>query len=191
MTSLHHLIAGRRSGRIIDPRRSLGAEEILSLLEAARWAPSCSNNQPWRIVVSRDRSLDAVKACLSRGNAWARNAPLILTFASKPDLDCLIRGREYYPLGIGLAVENVLLQGIHLGLVMHPIAGFREAEIREALGIPEEFRIHVLVIAGHPGSEEDVDAAVLEKENALRQRKPMEDIVCWEQWGDEPSVFKA
>ena len=182
MTMLHDLITRRRSGRIIDPHRNIEEEHILSLLEAARWAPSCANNQPWRIVVSKDKSLDAVKACLSRGNAWALNAPLILTFTSKLDLDCQIKGRDYYPLGIGLAVENVLLQGIHLGLVMHPIAGFREYEVKEALGIPEEYRVHTLVIAGYPGRPDDVDASVLEKENVPRERKSLDEIAFAEMW---------
>jgi len=182
MTSLHDFIARRRSGRMIDPRRAVEEEHVLSLLEAARWAPSCSNNQPWRIVVSRNESLDAVKACLSRGNAWALDAPLILTFASRPDLDCQIKGRDYYPLGIGLAVENVLLQGIHLGLVMHPIAGFREPEVMRALAIPEDYRVHTLVIVGYPGSVEDADASVAEREKAPRERKPLEEIVRWETW---------
>ncbi len=102
----------------------------MSLLEAARWAPSCFNNQPWRFVVSRGESLDAVRDCLSRGNGWARRATLIFTIASKPDLDCQIKGRDYYPLGIGLAVENLLLQAIHLGLVVHPIAGFNEERVK-------------------------------------------------------------
>lgn len=182
MTPLHELIARRRSGRVIDPRRAVDEEDVLTLLEAARWAPSCSNYQPWRIVVSQKDSLEAVKACLSRGNAWALNAPLILIFASKPDLDCQIKGRDYYPLGIGLAVENVLLQGIHLGLVMHPIAGFREEEVKAALGIPVDYRVHTLVIAGHPGMPEDVDETVMVKERAPRERKPLEEIVHWERW---------
>ena len=182
MIALHELIERRRSGRIIDPERQVEEEKIRSLLEAARWAPSCFNNQPWRFIVSRGRSLDAVKECLSKGNAWAKRAPLILTVASKPDLDCQIKDRDYYTLGIGLAVENLLLQSIHLGLVVHPIAGFSERKVKKALHIPEVYRVHTLIIVGYPGSSDGLEDWVLEKEDALRERKPLEEIVFWEGW---------
>jgi nitroreductase len=184
MIPVHELILKRHSGRIFDPDRPLEEDRLLSLLEAARWAPSCSNNQPWRIIVSRGESLDSVKECLSRGNSWARRAPVILTIASKPDLDCQITERDYYPLGIGLAIENVLLQGIHLGLVVHPIAGFKERRLKEALHIPDEYRVHALVIVGYPGSPEGLDESVLQKEKVPRERKSMEEIVFWEKWED-------
>jgi nitroreductase len=182
MEPVHDLILRRRSGRAIDPDRPVEEAKILSLLEAARWAPSCFNNQPWRIIVSKDSSLNSVKACFSKGNAWARRAPLILAMASKPDLDCQITGRDYYPLGIGLAVENLLLQAIHLGFVVHPIAGFDEIKIKEVLHIPDAYRVHTLVIVGYPGSLEGLDDWVLEKERTPRERKPVEEIVFWEGW---------
>jgi nitroreductase len=182
MYPLHDLIQGRESRRIIDPRRSIEEEKIFSLLESARWAPSCGNSQPWRFVVSRDESLENVKNCLSRGNNWALNAPLIFIPVSKSDLDCQITGRDYYPLGLGLAIENMLLQGIYMGLVMHPIAGFKEGPLKEILNIPEEYSIYAIIIVGYPGSPEDVDERTLEKENAPRERKPLEEIVFWESW---------
>ena len=183
MIPLQELIQKRESRRIIDPLRTVESEIIQSLLEAARWAPSCSNNQPWRFVVSQSDSLKRVKECLSRGNNWASNAPLIFTVASKPDLDCQITGRDYYPLGMGLAIENLLLQGIHMGLVMHPIAGFKEKMVKEVLNIPEGYRVFALIIAGYPGSNDDVDETVLEKEKSPRERKPLNEIVFWEGWG--------
>jgi nitroreductase len=183
MYPLHALIQRRESRRVIDPFRSVEEEKIESLLEAARWAPSCSNNQPWRFVVSQTTSLDSVRDCLSRGNDWARNAPLIITVASKPDLDCQISGRDYYPLGLGLAIENLLLQGIHMGLVAHPIAGFKENVVKEVLNIPVEYRVFTLIILGYPGSSDDVDETTLEKEKIPRVRKETEEIIFRESWG--------
>ena len=185
MIPAHDLIMKRRSGRVFDPNRPIEAEKIHCLIEAARWAPSCSNNQPWRFVVSKGKSLESVKECLSRGNSWARRAPLIFTIASKPDLDCQITGRDYYPLGVGLAIENLLLQGIHMGLVVHPIAGFKEKRVKEVLGIPDEYRVHALVIVGYPGSTDGLDETILEKEKTPRVRKPIEEIVFWEEWQGE------
>jgi nitroreductase len=185
MALVHDLIKKRRSGRIFDANRPVETDKIDSLIEAARWAPSCSNNQPWRFVVSRGESLVAVKECLTRGNSWARRSPLIFTIASKPDLDCQITGRDYYPLGVGLAIENLLLQGIHLGLVVHPIAGFKEKRVKEVLRIPDEYRVHALVIVGYPGSTDGLDDRILEKEKAPRVRKPVKEIAFWEEWERE------
>ncbi len=182
MQPLHELIHKRESRRIIDPLRPVEDNKLQSLFEAARWAPSCSNNQPWRFIVSINDSLDELKECLSRGNNWARNAPVILTVTSKPDLDCQITGRDYYPLGLGLAIENILLQGIHMGLVVHPIAGFKEKKVKEVLGIPEEYRVFALIIIGYQGSPKDVDENTLEKEKKPRHRKPLNEIVFWEGW---------
>ncbi len=175
-------IANRRSRRIIDPQRTIDPAVIRDLLEAARWAPSCSNNQPWRFVISVAESLVQVKEALTKGNAWARQAPLIITVASNPDLDCRIKDRDYFTLGLGLAVENILLEGTSRGLVVHPIAGFSERKVKEALDIPEEYRVHVLIIIGHPGDPEKAEPDLVKRENATRERKPLGDIVFQEGW---------
>ncbi len=189
MIPVHELIHKRRSGRVIDPSRFVANKKILSLLEAARWAPSCFNNQPWRFVVSTGESLERVKDTLSRGNAWGRKASLVITIASKSDLGCQKTGREYYPLDIGLAVENLLLQGIHLGLVVHPIAGFDEERLKTVLKIPEEYRVHTILIVGYPGSLSEVDEQLREREEAPRERKKLEEIVFWEEWNQSnPNV---
>ena len=184
ITHVHPLILSRKSSRVINPRDNVADSEIRTLLEAARWAPSCSNNQPWHFVVSREKSLDAVKMALNRGNAWANNAPLIITVTSKPDLDCLIMDREYYTLGLGLAIENLLLQGIYMDLVVHPIAGFSESKVKTALRIPEPYRVHALIIIGHPGSVSDVDERTIERESKIRIRRVQGEFTHWESWAD-------
>lgn len=179
---IHPLIAQRESRRIIDPTRPVHISIVDSLIEAARWAPSCANKQPWRMIVAQEASLAAVKAALAKGNGWAKQAPVIIAFASKPALACQITGRDYFPLDIGLAVENMLLQGMHLGLVMHPIAGFDELKVKVALHVPEAYRIFNLVIAGFPGDPRKADARTLEKEAQPRKRLPMEQTVCYGHW---------
>ncbi|NQT25436.1 nitroreductase family protein [candidate division KSB1 bacterium] len=182
MKSIDPLIRKRHSARAIDPDRPVPDETLETLIEAARWAPSCFNNQPWRIVVSKDKSLPKVKECLSRGNGWAQDAPVIFTFASKPELGCQKTGRDYFPLDLGLAIENILLQGISMGLVMHPIAGFDEILLKESLRIPDEYRVHALVIVGHPLPAERMESSQREKEAQPSERKSAEEIVSWEGW---------
>ena len=119
---------------------------------------------------------------LSRGNAWAKNAPLIIAAVTETELGCRRTGRDYHSLDIGLSMENMLLQGIHLGLVMHPIAGFDEAGMKELLGVPDPFRIFALIIVGHPGVPEHVDAITLQKEAEKPERLPLDQIAFFETW---------
>jgi len=182
MTEIHPLVKNRYSGRAIDPDHIIPDEMIRTLIEAARRAPSCFNNQPWRIVISRGESLSAVKNCLSRGNAWAQAASVIFTFASKPELGCQKTGRDYYTLDLGLAIENMLLQGISMDLVMHPIAGFREIDVKAVLHIPEDYRVHALVIAGYPLSLELMNEEQKTQETQRTSRKSTDEIVSWEGW---------
>jgi len=179
---IHPLLAQRESRRVIDIDKPLHISIVESLIEAARWAPSCANKQPWRMVVAQGASLSAVKEALAKGNDWAAQAPVIIAFASKPALACQITGRDYFPLDIGLAVENMLLQGTHLGLVMHPIAGFDEGKVKLALHVPEQYRIYNLVVAGFPGDPQLADDRTLEKEAQPRVRLPLAQVVSYGRW---------
>jgi len=184
LNPIHPLIEGRRSGRLIDPDRIVADKIIYSLIEAARWAPSCYNNQPWRFVVCRDQALVRVKSCLSKGNAWALNAPLIIAIVSTPELGCRSKGRDYYCLDMGLAIENCLLQGIDFGLVMHPIAGFDEEELKLMLKIPDKYRVFALIIVGYPETTNSKDGNSTDTEERT-SRKPLKEILFWEGWKSE------
>ncbi len=156
-TPAHPLISERRSARAFDPGRPVEDEKISSILEAARWAPSCANRQSWRYVVCRGPSLAAVRDCLNPGNNWAVHAPLIAAAVTRSDLGCRITGRDYASLDLGLSMENFILQCVAEGLIGHPIAGFDEEKAKITLGIPPDYRIFALIIVGYPGSEELLD----------------------------------
>jgi nitroreductase len=180
MTSVLPVIEARRARRALSSE-SIPRETIETLLAAAHLAPSCANNQPWRMVVVDERAvLDALKRALSGGNYWAKAAPVFVAVASRPDLDCLIPdGREYYLFGCGLAVAGLMLQATAMGLVAHPIAGFRGNEAKTSLGIPEDYTLITLIVIGRPG-----DPAVLSEkhradETAPRNRRPLSDVVSW------------
>ncbi len=182
--TLHSLIKNRRSGRIIDPDKAVSRNTLRSLTEAARWAPSCGNHQSWRFVVSTGETLEPLKNTLTRGNSWARKAPVLIAAVTSAELGCQKPGRDYSALDLGLSLENMLLQGIHLGLVMHPMAGFDEDAARAVLGIPDPFRIFALIAAGYPGSPDQADARTLSKEAEPRERKPVSETVFQDRWPD-------
>ena len=125
---------------------------MMLLIEAMRLAPSCNNNQPWRVVVAKDReSLEKIKVAMSRGNMYAKNAPLIFAVCARYEDDChLSDRREYFLFGCGLAVGEMMLQATALGLVAHAIAGFDPLMVKKNLNIPDDYVLIALVNIGYP-----------------------------------------
>jgi len=177
-------------------RRSLSDEPITRqtaelLLRAAHLAPSCANNQPWRFIAVDDPGvLDRVKEHLSGGNYWAKPSPLIIAVASRPDLDCRIPdGREYYAFGCGMAAMNLMLQATELGLIAHPIAGFRQAPIRAVLEIPDSYQLITLVILGHTTEDHSGLSDKHRAEETLeRTRRPLDEVVSWNRFAFDDLV---
>ncbi len=183
--TLNPLIAARQSRRAFAAT-SLPDDVLTTLLEAARWAPSCANRQAWRFVVVRTpEGLARLQPTLSAGNDWAKAAPVLIAVVSREDFSMTIGERAYYLFDCGLAVENLLLQGTHLGLVCHPMAGFDEVEARDALALPEGLQVLALIALGYPGNFAELDEATQAKERYPRTRKALEEIVHFERWTGE------
>ncbi len=175
-------IMKRRSGRAFSDK--LVSDEMLeSILEAGRWAPSCGNTQAWNFVVLREPDiLTQAHEALSRGNAYAKAAPIMILVAAKEDGGCPAHGLPYFAMDVGLAVENMLLQTVHLGLLGHLTAGWNEAKLKELTGMPDEYRIVTVVFIGHEGDPEMLDERLREKEKAPRTRRELSEIVHWNRW---------
>jgi nitroreductase len=175
-------IMKRRSGRtFLD--KPVSDEMLESILEAGRWAPSCGNTQAWNFVVLREPDiLTQAHEALSRGNAYAKAAPIIILVAAKEDGGCPAHGLPYFAMDVGLAVENMLLQTVHLGLLGHPTAGWDEAKLKELTRIPEEYRIVTLIFIGYEGDPDILDERSREKEKAPRTRRELSEIVHWNSW---------
>lgn len=177
-------IVARRARRALS-YRPVSDEVVARMLEAATLAPSCFNNQPWRLVAVREpETLEPLRAALSSGNAWARRSPCIVAAVTNPELDCRSSDRRDYALfDLGLAVSNLLAQGTREGLVAHPIAGYDPEAVKRALGIPDGDIAVTLVILGYPGDE----AALTEKQRASerseRVRKPLGEVAMRDRWG--------
>ena len=144
-------IMKRRSGRAFSDK-PVSDEMLESILEAGRWAPSCANAQAWNFVVLREPDvLSQAHEALSRGNAYAKAAPIMILVAAKEDGGCPAHNLPYFTMDVGLAVENMLLQTVHLGLMGHPTAGWDETKLKEITGMPEEYRIVTVVFIGYEG----------------------------------------
>lgn len=189
MAKILESITTRRAHRAISNQPIL-RDLVEALLTAAHLAPSCANNQPWRfVVVDEDPTLSEVKEHLSGGNYWAKMSPTIIAVASKADLDCQIPdGRKYHLFGCGMASMNLMLQATEMGLIAHPIAGFKQSPIKEILNIPDDYTLITLIILGYPAGDHTVLSEKHQTdEMAPRERTPISEVVFWNHFDVSPS----
>jgi nitroreductase len=183
---VHDLIAQRWSPRALDPR-PVPAEQIRSLLEAARWAASSFNEQPWSIFVARredTEQFEKMLSCLVPGNqAWAKNAGVLMLTVAKSTFTRNDRPNRVAHHDIGLAAANLTLQATALGLRVHQMAGIEIDKIREAYGVPEGYDPVTAIAVGYPGSLEHLPEDFHADEKAARERKPQSEWVFDGAWG--------
>jgi nitroreductase len=171
-------IQTRRAYRSLEPVE-ITEELIKDLAESARLAPSCNNNQPWRFVFAHDPGvLKKLHGALSRGNRWVQAASMIVAVFSRDDLDCRIKGRNYYLFDTGMATAFLILRATELGLVAHPIAGFNEDAVKEILGIPEDMQVIALVNVGKHSETIGslLSESQVEREKQRPARLPLEEF---------------
>lgn len=177
-------IQQRRSGRAFATR-PVPIQTLNQLLEAARWAQSCFNLQPWRFVVCAEpKALEKLQGALASGNRWAKKAPVLIAIVSSEALDKVAEdGRKYYLFDTGLAAQNMVLQAVSVGLMCHMMAGFDHDKAKAALGVPDGFEVICLMALGYPGDPSDLeDEELRQRESAPRQRKPLEEIASFGAW---------
>ncbi len=180
--SLLSALRERRSSRALsdDPVED---DLIVELIEAARWAPSSGNLQPWRfLIVRKPERLKLLHEALARGNAWMKKAPILVVVCANPTDDHIRDEKPYYLFDCGLAVENLILRATSLGLVAHPTIGWDEGIVKRNLDIPDPVRVVTIVAVAHPGNVEEMDEDLQRREKSPRARKPLEEIACWDEW---------
>lgn len=183
---LHPLIQSRWSPRAFETR-PVESWKICSLLEAARWAPSCFNEQPWRYFVGSQDATPQAHAALANllmpGNDWARQAPVLMLSVAKCHFSYNGEPNRHAQHDVGLATENLVLQAEALGLATHQMAGFYADKASETLHIPEEYEPMAMIAIGYPGSPDQLPAPLRERELAPRSRKSLQELVFSDQWG--------
>jgi len=160
------------SGEAVDRK------ELMSMFEAARWAMSCMNNQPWRFLYAfrSTQHWDRFFGLLSSGNqAWCKNAGVLIVTVSKKTFD--FNGKPYptHSYDTGAAWYSFALQGTMMGLAVHGMMGFDYERAAKELGIPEEYQVEAMAAVGRPGSREDLPPALQERE-APSPRKKVEEF---------------
>ena len=186
MEELIREITIRRANRALSDKKI--PEDVLHrLMTAATLAPSCFNNQSWRfLVVTDEEALKELHGALSGGNYWVKTAPVVVVVATRLEFGCRLNdSRDYALLDCGLAVENLLLQGVREGLYAHPIAGFDPSKIKATFNIPDEYIVITLVAVGYPGDDAALSDKHKEMEHSPRTRKHETEVICYNTWGLE------
>lgn len=188
---IHDLIRTRWSPRAFSDKH-VSDETLRSLFEAARWAPSSSNEQPWAFLVSRKgdgANHEKMLGTLVEFNqAWAKNAPVLAIAVSKLAFaknDTPNRNAFY---DTGAAVALLSMEATALGLFVHQMAGFDPQKAREAFHIPAGWEAIAAFTIGHPGDPSSLPDTLREREQAPRARKPLSDFVMAGVWG-QPASF--
>ena len=158
----------------------IAKEELLVLFEAARWAPSSYNNQPWRILYARRGSEQwplFFDLLVETNKVWANHAAALLLFVSKTTFDH--NGKPYptHSYDTGAAWQNLALQGYLNGYVIHGMQGFDYEQAQIALHIPEEFRVEAMAAIGKPGTPETLPETLRQRETPNDRRK-LEQTIC-------------
>ncbi len=157
----------------------LSEEHLMSLFEAARWAPSSYNNQPWRFIYAKreTKQWNALFSLLGDFNKmWAKNAAVLVVVVSKKVFDHNGKPSRTHAFDAGAAWENLALQGSIMGLAIHAMEGFDYDKARHVLKIPDEYEIQAMVAIGKPGKK-DVLSPDLQAREVPSQRKPPSEFI--------------
>jgi nitroreductase len=183
---VHPLIRERWSPRAFASR-TVERAELRSLLEAARWAPSSFNEQPWRFLVAQredEEGFQALLSCLNDTNQrWAKNAAVLVLSAASPSFARNGKPNRHALHDLGLAVSQLTLQATALGLRVHQMGGFSVERARELLSIPPTVEPVTVLAIGFPGNPDELPADLREKELRKRERKPLAELAFQGRWG--------
>jgi nitroreductase len=183
---IHDLLKQRWSSRAFSDR-AVESEVLCSLLEAARWAPSSNNEQPWSfIVVTRDDEAEhgRLVGCLMDGNVpWAQRAPVLMVSVARISFEDDGKPNRHAFHDVGQAVADLSVQATALGLFVHQMAGFYPDRVRDLYGIPKEFEPVAAIALGYPGDPESLPERLKKRELAPRERKAITEFVFSGQWG--------
>lgn len=187
------LIKRRWSPRAFSTQ-AIEPEKLRSLLEAARWAASCFNAQPWSFIVAAKENEAEFKRlldCLVESNArWAVHAPLLMLSVARLNFEYNGKPNRHAFHDVGQAVANLAVQATALGLVVHQMAGFDVAKSREQFNIPEGFEPVAAIAVGYPGDPESLPEELREKELAPRTRRTLDSFVFTGDWEKTSPLVK-
>lgn len=158
---------------------SIDEEELMQLFEAARWAPSSYNEQPWRFIYAvRDSEHweRLFNLMVEFNQSWAKNAAVLIVIVSSKKFEQNGNPNKVHSFDCGSAWENLALQAASMGLVAHGMAGFDDEKARADLGVPDDFDVEAMVAIGRRASPETLPEQMREQETP-NSRRPVEETI--------------
>ncbi|MFQ5784627.1 MAG: nitroreductase family protein [Alphaproteobacteria bacterium] len=184
---VHDLIRRRWSPRVFSAQ-PVTTRELLSLFEAARWAPSCYNEQPWSFIVATRDQPDAYErllTCLVPANqTWAWRAPALALSVARLAFERNGKPNRHACHDVGQAVALLCIQATAMGMFVHQMAGFDAAKARETFAIPESHEPVAAIALGHPADPAHLNEEQRTNEERPRERKKLHSFVFAKRWGD-------
>lgn len=165
--------------------REVSRQSLIQIFEAARWAASSSNEQPWRFIVGLrgSETHKKIRESLAGFNQqWAPAAPVLILGTAHSKFSRNGAENRFALYDLGAAASYLVLQAASMGLAAHQMGGFDQEKARELLGIPADYLIGAVIAVGYQDEPEKLaDQTLIERELAPRQRKPLSEIV-YEAW---------
>lgn len=189
--AIDEFISRRWSPRAFSDK-SVDPAALHRCFEAARWAASCFNEQPWRYLVA-DRNADPdgherLASCLVESNAlWAAKAPVLMLACTRTAFTKNGKPNRHAGHDLGQASAQLALQASAEGLCLHQMGGFDAARAREVCAVPVEYDALVMIALGHQAPAAELPEALRERESAPRSRNPQTDFVFGATFGAAPT----
>lgn len=158
--------------------RPVDEADLMAVLDAAHWAPSCFNEQPWRFIIAREpQDRQRLLACLTQKNqTWARHAPVLLAVISSPAFALDGKPNRWHDFDAGTAWGYLALEASARGMVAHAMGGFSQERLRQLYGIPEGWGLHAVVALGYRGPKDKLPPE-LQAQEQPSGRRPLDQ--CW------------
>lgn len=181
---IHPPLARRWSPVKFDADRDLAREDLLGILEAARWAPSCYGEEPWRFIVARrgDAHRPTLEETLSGGNSWARRASVLIASLAKGRLSKNDKPNRWAAHDTGISSFAMIVEATSRGLITHAMGGFDAGALVDAFGVPDEYEPMSILAVGFHDPELD-EERLTRKEGRSRERRPLQETVFGERFG--------
>lgn len=180
--NLHPIIQNRWSPRAFQADKAVSDADLLAVLEAAHWAPSCMNEQPWRFLVcnktTHPASWEKMLSCLmAKNQLWASNAPVLILASAARQFANSDKNNGWSAYDTGAAVQNLVLQATALGLSTHSMGGFDAEQVMSQFNLTESIKPLAVIAVGYQAEAEILAEEFQDKERASRQRHPLETRV--------------
>jgi nitroreductase len=174
--------------------KDVSSEDLIAIFEAARWAPSAYNEQPWRYIMAR-RSDEAAFAkllsCLVEPNqAWARYAPVLIIGVTMHNFTQNASPNKAAQHDLGLAAGNICAEATARGLCVHQMIGIVPERVCELYNVPDDAEPLTALTIGYPGEGSELPKEVQERDNTPRSRRPLTATVFAGSWGEQAKLEK-